>query len=170
MSADPKAAPAKPAKPAKAAKAAKPAKAAPAAKRATPAAPGQAAKVAAKGRGLPAGKSQRAAQPLKADRPSRTGKGPGAPQALPSSLDPHAHLLHPIVTEKTMALMDANNSLEFLVRRTSTRREVKAAVEKLFDCQVDHVNTRITKDGKRAVVKFGGETSAEDIGMRIGVF
>jgi hypothetical protein len=35
---------------------------------------------------------------------------------------------------------------------------------------VDAVNTRITKDGKRAVIKFGGETSAEDIGMRIGVF
>ena len=27
-----------------------------------------------------------------------------------------------------------------------------------------------TEDGKRAIVKFGGETSAEDIGMRIGVF
>jgi large subunit ribosomal protein L23 len=83
---------------------------------------------------------------------------------------PHEVLLHPIVTEKTMRLMDENNSLEFLVRRTANKAEVKAAVETLFSCQVDTVNTRITKDGKRAVVKFGGETSAEDIGMRIGVF
>jgi large subunit ribosomal protein L23 len=30
--------------------------------------------------------------------------------------------------------------------------------------------TRITKDGKRAVVKFAEGVSAEDIGMRIGVF
>ena len=83
---------------------------------------------------------------------------------------PHEVLLHPIVTEKTMRLMDENNSLEFLVRRTSSKGDVKKAVEALFSCTVDTVNTRITKDGKRAVVKFGGETSAEDIGMRIGVF
>ncbi|MEA3190669.1 MAG: large subunit ribosomal protein [Thermoplasmata archaeon] len=83
---------------------------------------------------------------------------------------PHEVLLHPMVTEKTMMLMDRNNSLEFLVRRTATKPQIKAAVEELFSCQVDEVNTRITKDGKRAVVKFGGETSAEDIGMRIGVF
>ena len=86
------------------------------------------------------------------------------------SNDPHAILLHPMVTEKTMRLMDENNSLEFLVRRTATKPEIKDAIERLFSCQVATVNTRITKDGKRAVIKFGGETSAEDIGMRIGVF
>lgn len=83
---------------------------------------------------------------------------------------PHEVLLHPIVTEKTMRLMDENNCLEFLVRRTSSKQDIKKAVETLFSCQVDTVNTRITKDGKRAIVRFGGETSAEDIGMRIGVF
>ena len=88
----------------------------------------------------------------------------------PPTSHPHDVLLHPIVTEKTMRLMDENNSLEFLVRRTANKGDVKKAIETLFSCQVATVNTRITKDGKRAVVKFGGETSAEDIGMRIGVF
>jgi large subunit ribosomal protein L23 len=83
---------------------------------------------------------------------------------------PHEVLLHPVVTEKTMRLMDENNCLEFLVRRTCNKHEIKAAVETMFSCTVATVNTRITKDGKRAIVKFGGETSAEDIGMRIGVF
>lgn len=82
----------------------------------------------------------------------------------------HAVVFHPVVTEKTMSLMDGNNSLEFLVRRSATKPEIKAAIELLFECEVDTVNTRITKQGKRAVVKFGGETTAEDIGMRIGVF
>ena len=86
------------------------------------------------------------------------------------SNSPHAILLHPMVTEKTMRLMDENNSLEFLVRRTANKADIKKAVEELFSCEVATVNTRITKDGKRAVVRFGGETSAEDIGMRIGVF
>lgn len=84
--------------------------------------------------------------------------------------DPYKVVFHPVVTEKTMMLMDKNNSLEFLVRRDASKPEIKAAVETLFDCEVEAVNTRITKQGKRAIVKFGGETSAEDIGMRIGVF
>ena len=86
------------------------------------------------------------------------------------TIDPHAVLLHPMVTEKTMMLMDKDNSLEFLVRRQATKPDIKAAIEQLFSCQVATVNTRITKDGKRAIVKFTGDTTAEDIGMRIGVF
>ena len=85
-------------------------------------------------------------------------------------MDPHQVLLHPVVTEKTMSMMDQHNALEFLVRRTASKPEIKAAVQQLFSCKVDSVNTRITKDGKRAVVVFNEATSAEDIGMRIGVF
>lgn len=85
-------------------------------------------------------------------------------------MDPFQVVLHPVVTEKTFGLMDSNNSLEFLVRRTANKTQIAAAVEMLFDCEVESVNTRITRKGKRAIVKFGGETLAEDIGQRIGVF
>ena len=84
--------------------------------------------------------------------------------------DPYQVVLHPLVTEKTMFNMDKNNTLEFLVHTTATKPQIKEAVEKLFDAKVARVNTRITKDGKRAVVKFAEGSSAEDIGMRIGVF
>lgn len=84
--------------------------------------------------------------------------------------DPHGVVLYPLVTEKTMFNMDRNNTLEFVVRTAATKPEIKAAVEKLFDAKVAAVNTRYTKDGKRAVVKFAEGTSAEDIGTRIGVF
>lgn len=84
--------------------------------------------------------------------------------------DPYQVVFHPSVTEKTMMIMDKNNSLEFIVRRQATKPQIKAAIETLFECEVEAVNTRITKQGKRAIVKFGGDTTAEDIGMRIGVF
>lgn len=84
--------------------------------------------------------------------------------------DPYDVVFHPAVTEKTMMLMDGNNSLEFICRRSATKPQIKAAIEALFECEVERINTRITKEGKRAIVKFGGETTAEDIGMRIGVF
>ncbi len=85
-------------------------------------------------------------------------------------MDPHKVVLRPHVTEKTMFLMDRNNSLEFLVHRSASKPQISRAVQFLFDAEIEAVNTRITKHGKLAIVKFGGETSAEDIGMRIGVF
>ncbi|HVL47288.1 MAG TPA: 50S ribosomal protein L23 [Candidatus Thermoplasmatota archaeon] len=80
-------------------------------------------------------------------------------------------ILHPYVTEKTMGLMERENKLEFVVRRDASKRDVKSAMETLFQAKVESVNTRIGTDGlKRAVVRFKPETRAEDIGMRIGVF
>ena len=85
--------------------------------------------------------------------------------------DPHSVILHPFVTEKTMAQMERDNKLEFLVARTANKTDVKKAVEELFDAEVQSVNTKIATDGaKHAIVRFKPETKAEDIGMRIGIF
>lgn len=84
--------------------------------------------------------------------------------------DPYDIILHPYVTEKTMNFMENNNALEFVVRRTSSRKTIKKAVEDLFEVKVKNVNTRITKRGKHAIVTFDPEFKAEDIGMRIGIF
>lgn len=85
-------------------------------------------------------------------------------------MDPYAIIRHPHVTEKTMMQMEQKNALEFIVRRTARKAQIKSAVEKMFDVKVKSVNTRITKIGKHAIVTFMPEYKAEDIGMRIGVF
>ena len=85
-------------------------------------------------------------------------------------MDPYKIVFHPYVTEKTMNLMEDNNALEFIVRRTATKKMIKHAVEQLFDVEVEHVNTKISKNGKHAIVRFTPDHNAEDIGMRIGVF
>jgi large subunit ribosomal protein L23 len=85
-------------------------------------------------------------------------------------MDPYQIIFHPFVTEKTMNFMEKNNALEFVVRRKATKSQIKKAIEYLFDAKVAHVNTRITKQGKHAIVTFTPEYNAEDIGMRIGVF
>ena len=87
-------------------------------------------------------------------------------------------LLHPYVTEKTMNHMTGTptqdfkdgNRLEFIVRREATKQEIKAAFEKRFDVKVSRVYTRIDKEGKHAIIKLAEGFSAEDVGMRIGVF
>jgi len=85
-------------------------------------------------------------------------------------MDPYNIIYHPYVTEKTMNQMENNNAIEFVVRRTANKKQIKSAVEKLFDVKVKAVNTRIAKTGKHAIVIFMPEFKAEDIGMRIGVF
>jgi large subunit ribosomal protein L23 len=85
-------------------------------------------------------------------------------------MDPYSIIFHPYVTEKTMNQMEGNNALEFIVKRTSNKKEIKQCVEELFDVKVKNVNTRVTKYGKHAIVVFMPEFKAEDLGMRIGVF
>jgi len=86
------------------------------------------------------------------------------------SKDPYNVVMHPYVTEKTMNLMDKQNKLEFIVNRTANKKDIRLAIEKLFEVKVDEVNTFIARDGKHAIVKLNKDFSAEDLGMRIGVF
>jgi len=85
-------------------------------------------------------------------------------------MDPYDVIEHPYVTEKTLMLIENNNSLQFVVKMSANKQMIKEALEKIFEIGVESVNTRITKNGKIATVKLGPEYSAEDIGMRIGIF
>jgi large subunit ribosomal protein L23 len=89
-----------------------------------------------------------------------------------------AVLLHPYVTEKTMNAMSGTpaqdlkdgNRLEFVVRRDANKKAIKEAFEKRFEAKVDRVNIKTMKDGKHAIIKLKEGYSAEEIGMRIGIF
>jgi large subunit ribosomal protein L23 len=85
-------------------------------------------------------------------------------------MDPYDIIFHPYVTEKTMNMMEKNNALELVVKRRSNKKQIKKAVEQMFEAKVKEVNTRITKKGKHAIITFMPEFKAEDIGMRIGIF
>jgi len=87
-------------------------------------------------------------------------------------------LLYPYVTEKTMNYMTGTptqkfkdgNKIEFIVDSSATKADVKMAFEQYFEVKVDKVWTKISKEGKHAIIKLAEGYSAEDIGMRIGVF
>ena len=82
----------------------------------------------------------------------------------------HRIILHAYVTEKSMDEMERQNKLEIVVDRRATRAQVKRAIEELYRCKVDKVNTKIVRVGKVATVRLTKEYSAEDIGSRAGVF
>jgi len=87
-------------------------------------------------------------------------------------------ILHPYVTEKTMNSMSGTpsqdltdgNRLEFVVRMDSSKPDIKKAFEDRFEAKVAKINIKIMRDGKHAIIKLKPEYSAEEIGMRIGIF
>ncbi|MEM3396287.1 MAG: 50S ribosomal protein L23 [Thermoplasmata archaeon] len=78
-------------------------------------------------------------------------------------------LLYPIHSEKTSIAMEKENKLEFKVPIDATKKEIKEAVEKKYGVKVAKINTKIDKNGKRALVKLAYPYKAEEIGMKIGV-
>ncbi len=91
---------------------------------------------------------------------------------------PRPVLLTPYVTEKSLNHMSGTpiqsnrdgNRLEFIVRRDANKQEIRQAFERRYEVKVAKVNTRIMKDGKHAIIKLTKDYSAEEIGMRIGIF
>lgn len=87
-------------------------------------------------------------------------------------------LIRPYVTEKSLNHLSGTptqdhrdgNRIEFLVHRDADKRIIKSVFEERFEVKVEHVWTRIQKDGKHAIIKLADGYSAEDVGMRVGVF
>ena len=79
-------------------------------------------------------------------------------------------LLKPYVTEKTLLMIEKENKLTFIVAKNATKTQVRHAVESLFDVEVEKINMNITKYGKKAIVKLKEDYSAEELGMRLGIF
>jgi len=85
-------------------------------------------------------------------------------------MDPHEVILYPLVTEKVMNLIERENKLVFIVNIKANKRDIKRAVEELFEVEVESVRTLVTPKGlKKAYVKLKSEYSASDLAARLGI-
>jgi len=83
----------------------------------------------------------------------------------------HDVIENPHVTEKSMDLMEFDNTLQFVVSLSAEKPDIREAIEERYDEEVADVNTQITMDGeKKATVRFAEDDAAENIMSRIGVF
>jgi len=78
-------------------------------------------------------------------------------------------IINPLSTEKSLRLMESDNTLVFVVERKASKSEIKEAIEKMFKAKVINVNTLIKGNSKRAYVKFSAETPAIDIATNLGL-
>jgi large subunit ribosomal protein L23 len=85
-------------------------------------------------------------------------------------MDPFKIIQYPYVTEKTVNLIEKENKIVFVVNRNADKKQIKEAVEKLFDVKVDKINTLIDMKGrKKAFVKLKPEYRAIDVATKLGL-
>ena len=86
-------------------------------------------------------------------------------------MDTYSIIIKPHVTEKTMNLIDLNNEITFVVRRSANKGQIKRAFEELYGEKVAKVNTHISPKGEKvAYIKLVEDDMAEDLAVRLGVF
>lgn len=85
-------------------------------------------------------------------------------------MDPMKIILHPLMTEDSVVLIESENKLTFAVERGASKREIKEAVERLYSVKVEAVNTMVTAGGeKKAYVKLSPESRASELAIRLGI-
>ncbi|MCK5698653.1 MAG: 50S ribosomal protein L23 [Candidatus Aenigmarchaeota archaeon] len=79
-------------------------------------------------------------------------------------------LKFPHLSEKSIANIELQNKIVFIVKSSSKRAEIKKAVETMFDVKVEKVNMLTTAKGdKKALVRLKPDYSALDIATRLGM-
>ena len=79
-------------------------------------------------------------------------------------------IIYPLITEKAVNAIEAENKITFVVHKTAARNEVRQAVERLYEVKVDRVNTiKDAKGRKKAIVQINKQFKASDLAMKLGV-
>ena len=87
-----------------------------------------------------------------------------------ATLEDLAVVFYPLVTEKSVNMIEAENKLTFIVSDKSNRQDVKRVIQIAYDVKVDKVNIiRDRKGRKKAIVKLAKENKAQDLATKLGV-
>ncbi len=76
----------------------------------------------------------------------------------------------PLITEKVTNMIDSDNTMEFLVDLRANKPQIAKELSELYEIEVVSVRTMITPTGqKKAVVKFAGDNTANELATRLGL-
>jgi large subunit ribosomal protein L23 len=79
-------------------------------------------------------------------------------------------IMHPITTEKAIALIEKENKMTFIVEKDATKKEIADDVEKSYNVKVERVNVLITPQGrKKAYVKLKKGYSADELAAKMTI-
>jgi len=79
-------------------------------------------------------------------------------------------ILYPLVSEKAVRLIEAENKMTFIVDLNAGKNDVRRAIESLYNVKVETVRTSVTSEGKKkAYVKLKPADKAADLAMKLGL-
>jgi len=85
-------------------------------------------------------------------------------------MNPHDVILYPLMTERSVYMIENENKLVFIVKRDATKLDITRAVQTLYGVEAESVNTLISrKSVKKAFVKLKEAHDASDLAIRLGI-
>ena len=77
---------------------------------------------------------------------------------------------YPLLSEKSVNLIEKENKLIFVVDKNTTKKQIKEEIESLYDTKVAEVKTLINMKGeKRAFVKFQEANAASKLATKLNI-
>lgn len=85
-------------------------------------------------------------------------------------MNPHDVILYPLMTERSVYMIENENKLVFVVKREASKSDITRAVQTLYGVEAESVNTLISrKSVKKAFVKLKEAHDASDLAIRLGI-
>lgn len=79
-------------------------------------------------------------------------------------------VLYPLVTEKSVNLIESENKISFVVANNADKKQVKKVVEEAYNVKVDKINIiRDMKGRKKAIIKLKKEFKAGDLATKLKI-
>ena len=83
-------------------------------------------------------------------------------------MKPHEVILYPLMTERSVNMIENENKLVFIVNRRANKHDIARAARELYDIETDSVRTLITSKGlKKAFVKLTDRYDDSDLAIRL---
>ncbi len=82
-------------------------------------------------------------------------------------------ITHPVITEKSLQLVQQTNTYTFKVQRTATKTQVSTAIEQLYGVEVTSVRTivnqaRSQRTGRRRMKALGAKVKKALVTLKAG--
>ena len=85
-------------------------------------------------------------------------------------MDPYKIILYPLMGEKATMLREKENKLSFIVFKGAGKKDVKEAIESLYNVKIVGLDSMITTTGEKKVhVRLDVKYSAEEVASHFGV-
>lgn len=79
-------------------------------------------------------------------------------------------VLYPLVTEKSVNMIEAENKITFIVNDNATKPEVKKVLQEAYGIKVTKINViRDMKGRKKAIVQLDKKFKASELATKLGV-